>query len=58
MDKELAVIMSIYTNDKLHYVTQSINSILQQTYCDFDYYIQLDGEISGNYLNNIKPFIY
>ncbi|MCL1938051.1 MAG: glycosyltransferase [Candidatus Azobacteroides sp.] len=57
MDKKLAVIMSIYKNDKLQYVTRSINSILEQTYSDFDFYIQIDGIISAeveNYLDNIK----
>lgn len=41
----LAVIMSIYQNDKLEFCKESINSILQQTYTDFDLYIAYDGQV-------------
>lgn len=43
--KTLAVIMSLYKSDSLDYVTLAVNSILNQTYKDFDYYIQYDGYV-------------
>lgn len=43
--KKLAVIMSLYKSDSLDYVTLAVNSILNQTYKDFDYYIQYDGYV-------------
>lgn len=53
----LAVIQSIYKNDKLVFVRQAIESILKQSYSDFDYYIIADGELSDeveNYLSDIE----
>ena len=44
--KKLAVIMSIYKNDRRIYVQQAIESILSQTYGDFDFYIQYDGPVA------------
>lgn len=44
--KRLAVIMSIYINDKIDYVNQSVNSILNQTFKDFDFFIQYDGPVA------------
>lgn len=43
--KAIAVIMSIYKNDNVNYVKQSVESILNQSYKDFDFYIQYDGFI-------------
>lgn len=37
--------MSLYKNDRLAFVKQAVESILGQTYKDFDYYIQYDGPI-------------
>lgn len=54
---KLAVIMSLYKNDRLEYVKQAVESILGQTYKDFDYYIQFDGVIDVNveiYLRGLK----
>lgn len=54
---KLAVIMSLYKNDRLKYVKQAVESILGQTYKDFDYYIQFDGVIDVNveiYLRGLK----
>ena len=42
----LAVIMSIYKNDKVDFVNQSVNSILNQTFKDFDFFIQYDGPVA------------
>lgn len=43
--KKIAVIMSLYKNDVIQYVKQSVESILNQTYKNFDFYIQYDGPI-------------
>lgn len=53
--KELAVILSLYKNDKLDIVKQSIESLLSQTYHEFDLYIKYDGYVDSsidNYLCN------
>ena len=53
----LAVIMSLYKNDRLEFVKLAVESILGQTYKDFDYYIQFDGAIDASvetYLIGLK----
>lgn len=57
MKKKLAVIMSLYRNDTLKYVTLAVESILNQTYRDFDFYIQYDGPVNAEvdvYLLGLK----
>lgn len=52
--KTVAVIMSLYKNDTVHYVSLAVESILSQTYKDFDFYIQYDGFVQpevDNYLS-------
>jgi glycosyltransferase involved in cell wall biosynthesis len=44
--RSLAVIMSIYKNDRLKYVKESVESILNQTYSDLDFYIIYDGPVA------------
>ena len=39
MKSKIAVIMSIYRNDRVDFVKLAVESILNQTYKDFDYYI-------------------
>ena len=51
--KPIAVIMSIYKNDKVFIVREAINSILTQTYSKFDLYIQYDGYVQ----NEIDDFL-
>ena len=46
--KPVAVIMSLYKNDCLAYVKLSIESILNQTYKDFDLYLQYDGPVAAD----------
>lgn len=49
--------MSIYKNDILRYVSLAVDSVLNQTYSDFDYYIQYDGKINPEvdlYLSSLK----
>jgi glycosyltransferase involved in cell wall biosynthesis len=57
MNKKLCVIMSLYKNDKLEYLQLAVESVLNQTFIDFDYFIQFDGVVSeecSNYLNFIN----
>ena len=42
---QIAVIMSLYNNDVLGVVKLAVESILCQTYTNFDFYIQYDGPI-------------
>ena len=56
-DKRIAVIMSIYRNDRNNFVKLAVDSILNQTYKDFDYYIQYDGPVDAEvdaYLSGLK----
>ena len=43
--RKIAVIMSLYKNDVIQYVRLAVESILNQTYKDFEFYIQYDGSI-------------
>lgn len=43
---DLVVIMSVYKNDKLHFVKESVQSILNQTYSHFHYYLIFEGPVS------------
>lgn len=52
-DPETAVIMSIYKNDRINFVKQSVESILNQISVEFDYYIVFDGPIN----DEVKMFI-
>lgn len=54
---KIVVIMSLYKNDVKEYVKLSVESILGQTYKDFDFYIQYDGPVRDDvdkYLSSIK----
>ncbi|MDB2674522.1 glycosyltransferase [Flavobacteriaceae bacterium] len=46
--------MSLYKNDKLDYLHHSIESVLNQTFKDFKFYIQLDGKIPTETLNYLS----
>lgn len=53
----LAVIMSLYKSDVMNYVKLATESILNQTYRDFDFYIQYDGYVQkdvDDYLSGLK----
>lgn len=45
VNNKLAVIMSLYKNDVMQCVRLAVESILGQSYKDFDFYIQYDGPI-------------
>jgi glycosyltransferase involved in cell wall biosynthesis len=54
---ELAVIMSVYRNDRLSFLKESVQSILDQTFSHFHYYITLDGPVDPeieNYLASLS----
>lgn len=55
--KQLAIIMSLYKSDILRYVKLATESILNQSYPDFDFFIQYDGYVQKDvdeYLSNIN----
>lgn len=45
---DLAVIMSIYHADRLKFVKESVESILNQNLTNFDYYIVFDGPVDND----------
>ena len=54
---DLAVIMSIYHADRLRFVKESVESILNQTFNDFEYYIAFDGPVADDvdsYISSLK----
>ena len=57
MSKKCAVIMSLYLNDNIDFVSQAVESILNQSFTDFDYYIQYDGHVKDGidlYLSSLS----
>jgi glycosyltransferase involved in cell wall biosynthesis len=53
----LAVIMSVYNNDRLIFVRESVQSILNQTFTQFDYFIVFDGPVDpeiDSYLSSLS----
>lgn len=53
----LTVIMSLYKSDSIDYVKLAVDSILNQTYSSFSFYIQYDGFVQSDvdaFLSNIK----
>lgn len=57
MDKKIAVILPVHSEDKLDLLKKSVESILGQTYQAFDLIIALDGPVPieiEEYINNIK----
>ena len=56
---KVAVIMSLYRNDNIDYVSKAIDSILNQTYSAYDFYIQYDGPIRDEvdlYLSGLEQY--
>ena len=56
-NRNIAEIISIYWNDRIDFVKLAVESILNQTYKDFDYYIQYDGPVDAEvdaYLSGTK----
>ena len=48
--------MSIYRNDRIDFVKLAVESILNQTYKDFDYYIQYDGPVDADDILKVNRF--
>lgn len=53
MNNKLAVIQSVYKNDKPEYLRLSVDSILNQTYSNFKLILGIDGDISKDLRNVI-----
>lgn len=53
----LVVIMSVYKNDKLKFLKESVQSILNQTFSQFDYYIAFDGPVASDIDNYITSIV-
>lgn len=54
---DLAVIMSVYYADKFAFVKESVESILNQSFSNFYYYIAFDGPVSDDidsYISSLK----
>jgi glycosyltransferase involved in cell wall biosynthesis len=54
---DLTVIMSVYKNDKLKFLKESVQSILDQTFTQFHFYIVFDGPVSPDidtYISSLK----
>lgn len=45
MQHKIAVIMSLYRSDELRFVKQAVESVLGQSFKNFDFYIQCDGQV-------------
>ena len=46
MNKDIAVIMSVYKNDSLEFLKESLESLYSQTLQNFEIFIQIDGNVS------------
>ncbi|HIF9100374.1 TPA: glycosyltransferase [Photobacterium damselae] len=54
---KIAVALSIYKSDTIIYLKESIDSILKQTYSNFDLYIKVDGKVENDiieFLNKLE----
>ncbi|PKG81743.1 glycosyl transferase [Colwellia sp. 75C3] len=56
MAGKIAVAMSVYCKDEPSFLVQSIESLLDQTYKDFDIYIEVDGAVSDEHINILKKY--
>lgn len=57
MNKKIAVLMSVYRNDRLSFVRMAVESILVQSYQNFDFYILYDGPVDEEvdaYISGLK----
>ena len=54
MKNKIAVIISIYWNDRIDFVKLAVESILNQTYKDFDQYFQYDGSVEADDILNVN----
>ena len=57
MKRSLAVIMSVYRSDVVGFVTQAVESVLTQSFSEFDFFIQCDGSLNpevDKYLSGLQ----
>lgn len=47
MNNDIAVIMSVYKNDSLEFLKESLESLYSQTFQNFDIFIQIDGDVAS-----------
>lgn len=52
--KRLAVIMSVYKNDKYNFLKMAVESVLNQSYSNFDFFIQGDGLLNNDCLKYLQ----
>lgn len=50
----VAIILPVYKGDKAEYLSQSVNSLLQQSYCNLKIYIGVDGPISSELRDTLE----
>lgn len=51
---KVAILMSVYSNDRLQYLKQSVDSLLAQTYDDIEIHISVDGRVSDDIYGYLK----
>ncbi|MDF0533022.1 glycosyltransferase [Shewanella sp. A32] len=56
MTKSIAVVMSIYREDRPEWLFASLNSLYEQTISDFDIFLQVDGSISPDLKKVVSDF--
>lgn len=54
---KVAVIMSVYIHDKIEYLHEAVNSLLFQSFCDFELYIKCDGSVSDECMSYLKAIV-
>jgi glycosyltransferase involved in cell wall biosynthesis len=54
--KKIAVAMSVYNNDSVSFLEESIESILNQTYKNFELFIQVDGRVRSELRNSLLDY--
>ena len=54
MDNKIAVILPVYKNDKVEYLSKSVESILYQTYKNIHLYIGVDGPVG----NDLREYLH
>ncbi|MCR9944549.1 glycosyltransferase [Vibrio owensii] len=47
---KVAVLMSVYKSDRIEYLERAVNSVLEQTFQDFKFYIAIDGPVESTLL--------
>lgn len=54
LNNDCAIIMSVYKNDKLVFLQDSLESLYKQTYISFDIYLQCDGGLSHSVMSFLE----